>query len=87
MPVCAFRRIWRLVGCGNIPHTDFLRVPLTTFDQKAVSMGETAARLALSMIESRTPLPRKTVLLEARLVVRQSSMRTSGRVIPKRGRP
>jgi LacI family transcriptional regulator len=67
------------VGCGNIRHTDFLRVPLTTFDQSAISIGETAARLALSMIGSRTPPPPKTVLLEAKLVVRQSSMRSTGR--------
>ena len=63
------------VGTGNIRHTDFLRVPLTTFDQNAVSIGESAAKLALSMIEAKSSLPPKTMLLEAKLVVRQSSMR------------
>lgn len=71
------------VGSGNIRHADFLRVALTTFDQNAVSIGESAAKLALAMIESKTPLPPKTILLEAKLVVRQSSMRdkvrTAGR--------
>lgn len=63
------------VGCGNIRHADFLRVPLTTFDQNAVLIGESAAKLALGMIESKTPLPPKTILLQAKLLVRQSSMR------------
>jgi LacI family transcriptional regulator len=63
------------VGTGNIRHSDFLRVPLTTFDQNAVLIGENAANLALSMIESAVPLPPRTILLEAKLVVRQSSMR------------
>jgi LacI family transcriptional regulator len=63
------------VGTGNIRHTDFLRVPLTTFDQNAVLIGENAAKLALGMIESKTALPPRSILLEAKLVVRQSSMR------------
>jgi len=67
------------VGTGNIRHSDFLRVPLTTFDQNAISIGESAAKLALAMIEARTALPPKTILLEAKLVVRESSLRNSGR--------
>jgi len=63
------------VGSGNIKHADFLRVPLTTIDQNSVAIGERAAKIALSMIESKTPLKPKTVLLEPRLVVRKSSMR------------
>jgi LacI family transcriptional regulator len=74
------------VGCGNIRHSDFLRVPLTTFDQNAVSMGENAAKLALSQVESTKPLPPKTILLEAKLVVRQSSMGDAWRAAGKTGR-
>jgi LacI family transcriptional regulator len=63
------------IGSGNIQHADFLRVPLTTIDQNSISIGERAAKIALAMIESKTPQSAKTVLLEPRLVVRQSSMR------------
>jgi LacI family transcriptional regulator len=63
------------IGSGNIKHADFLRVPLTTIDQNSVAIGERAAKIALSIIESKTPLQPRTVLLEPRLVVRQSSMR------------
>ncbi len=69
-----------LVGSGNIRHADFLRVPLTTIDLNSIAIGERAAKLALALIESKTPesktpLKPKTILLEAKLVVRQSSMR------------
>jgi LacI family transcriptional regulator len=67
------------VGSGNIRHADSLRVPLTTVDQNAVAIGESAARLALTMIEARTPPRTKTILLEAKLVLRQSSIRGDAR--------
>lgn len=72
-------------GSGNIRNADFLRVPLTSVDQNSIAIGERAAKLALSLIGSKSaqsngPEPGcggkpKTVLLEPRLVVRQSSMR------------
>jgi len=68
------------VGSGNIRHADFLRVPLTSVDQNSIAIGERAAKMALGMIEAKgresegTKL--RTVLLEPKLVVRQSSMRT-----------
>ena len=69
------------VGSGNIRHADFLRVPLSSVDQNSIAIGERAAKLALGMIESKgmeskTAVKPKTVLLEPKLVVRQSSMRT-----------
>ena len=64
-----------VVGSGNIRHADFLRVPLTSSDQNSVAIGERAGRLALGLIESKIPQKPKTILLEPRLVVRQSSMR------------
>lgn len=64
-----------VVGSGNIRHADFLRVPLTSIDQNSIAIGERAGKLALALIESKTPVKPKTVLLEPRLVVRQSSMR------------
>jgi len=64
-----------IVGSGNIRHADFLRVPLTTIDQNSIAMGERAAKLALSLIEAKTPQRARTILLEPRLVMRPSSMR------------
>lgn len=66
------------VGCGNIRHADFLRVPLTTIDQNSVLIGERAAKLALAAIEQKPAAKPRSVLLEPRLVVRQSSVRVPG---------
>lgn len=63
------------VGCGNIQHADFLRVPLTTVDQNSVAIGEMAAKLALSLIDAKEAEEAKSVMLEPRLLVRESSMR------------
>ena len=62
-----------VVGCGNVRYADFLRVPLTSVDQDSVAIGEHAARLALSLIDAKTPPRPKAILLEPRLIVRDSS--------------
>jgi LacI family transcriptional regulator len=66
------------VGSGNIRHADFLKVPLTTIDQNSIAIGERAGKLALGLIESKTPQKARTALLEPRLVMRSSSMRIPG---------
>jgi LacI family transcriptional regulator len=64
-----------LVGAGNVRYARFLRIPLTTIDQQSEEIGDLAAKMALSLIESEgSPRP-KTVLLEPRLIVRESSAR------------
>jgi len=64
-----------IVGCGNSHYDDFLRVPLTSVDQKSEAIGKQAAELAVRLIESRkTPLA-QTYLLEPELIVRKSSQR------------
>jgi LacI family transcriptional regulator len=64
-----------VAGAGNVPHTDFFRVPLTTVDQASVSIGARAAELALELIgeKGERPVP-KRILLEPRLVVRESTL-------------
>ncbi len=64
-----------LVGCGNVRYAQFLRVPLTTVDQQSEIIGERAAELALGLVESKGAVRPTSVLLEPRLVVRQSSLR------------
>ncbi len=64
-----------VVGCGNVLYAELLRVPLSSVDQDSASIGKQAARLALSLVESKTrPRPR-SVLVKPTLVVRQSSLR------------
>lgn len=67
-----------LIGCGNVRHTELLRVPLSTVDQDADTLGQRAAELALALIESKAneepaPEPRR-LLVEPRLVARQSTL-------------
>ncbi len=66
-----------LIGAGNIPHSDLLRVGLSTVDQATADIGRRAAKLALKLIESKGTLKPKTVLLDPSLVVRQSTMGTA----------
>lgn len=67
-----------VVGCGNIHHAAFLRIPLTSVDQNSASIGENAAKLALSLVGLKKPSPARSVLVESRLVARASSLRRKG---------
>lgn len=63
-----------LVGCGNLHYSEWLRVPLTSIDQRSHLIGQRAGEILLAMIEGREwPAPAK-VILEPALVVRASTM-------------
>jgi LacI family transcriptional regulator len=62
-----------VVGCGNVTYAGLLRIPLSSIDQASTAMGERAARLALSLIESKLQPKPKSVLLTPTLIVRASS--------------
>lgn len=64
-----------VVGAGNVNYAELLRVPLSSIDQHSDSIGEHAGRLALSLVESKTVVRPRTVLLEPGLVARASSAR------------
>jgi LacI family transcriptional regulator, galactose operon repressor len=64
-----------IVGCGNVRYSDCLRVPLTTIDQDCEAIGERAAKLALNLLDSKTPPKPKTILLKPRLIARDSTRR------------
>lgn len=66
-----------VVGCGNVRYSEFLRVPLTTVDQDCEGIGEGAAKLALSLVESRGPVRPKEILVEPKLIVRESSRKVA----------
>lgn len=63
-----------VVGCGNVRYSDFLRVPLTSIDQDCKGLGQRTARLALDLLKKPSSRAR-TVLLDPRLIVRESSQR------------
>lgn len=63
-----------VAGCGNVRYAHCLRVPLTSVDQNCRGIGEEAAKLALSLTGKPARRPR-TVLMEPKLVVRESSRR------------
>ena len=66
-----------LIGSGNLHFDNLLRVPLSTIDQCSEMIGETAARLAISLVEAEESSPPQTIFLEPKLVVRDSSRRPS----------
>jgi LacI family transcriptional regulator len=65
-----------VVGCGNMRWAGMLRVPLSSVDQGAARMGERAAKLALTLVESKAVRRRRTILLPAAVVGRESSAKT-----------
>src|SRR5437667_1219540 len=66
-----------VAGAGNVHYSDFLAVPLTTVDQGTFEIGKRAADLLLERIASKRKLRPKKILIEPRLVMRQSTERCS----------
>jgi LacI family transcriptional regulator len=66
-----------LIGCGNLPNDDWLRVPLSSIDQHSQTIGRRAAELALNLIESKQTPRVQTTVLEPTLVARLSSHKRS----------
>ena len=75
-----------VIGCGNLHYDSELRVPLSSIDQDTEQIGERAARLTLSLLESKTSgieskgKPKnKTVIIQPQLVIRASTDRKRAR--------
>ena len=64
-----------LIGCGNLPNNDCLRVPLSSIDQQSKVIGRRTAELVLNLIEAKQPPRAQTIILEPALVVRSSTQR------------
>ena len=64
-----------IIGCGNVHYGDLLRVPLSSVDQDAAGLGESAAKLALAVLRRTPGAPLHSVLLPAKLVIRSSTRR------------
>jgi LacI family transcriptional regulator len=65
-----------LIGCGNHRNNAYLRVPLSSVDQNSQMIGQRAAELVLSLIESKQRPRARTIILEPALVVRASTQRS-----------
>jgi LacI family transcriptional regulator len=64
-----------IIGAGNVRYAGALRVPLSSVDQKNAVLGAKSAELALSLIQSKTPPRPKQIIIQPKLIVRQSSKR------------
>jgi len=64
-----------IVGAGNVHYSDLLRVPLSTIDQSAQTIGETAARILVDCMRAKNPPTPRSILIPPRLIVRESSCR------------
>jgi LacI family transcriptional regulator len=62
-----------MIGAGNFRHADLFRVPLSTMDQRSVAIGERAAELLLELLETKSQLEPRNVLLEPLLLAREST--------------
>jgi LacI family transcriptional regulator, galactose operon repressor len=66
-----------LIGAGNLHFDELFRVPLSSIDQGSVTIGERAANLALQLIRQRkNPARTQEIVLPAKIVARESSMKT-----------
>lgn len=61
------------VGFDNVHYSKYLHIPLTSIDQRSAEIGATAAQLALELAARGIQEPR-TILLEPKLVIRQSTV-------------
>jgi LacI family transcriptional regulator len=64
-----------VIGSGNLHYDTELRVPLSSIDQQTELIGERAARLTLSLLESKTRPRNKTFIIQPQLVIRASTER------------
>src|SRR5207244_6993232 len=64
-----------VVGAGNVHYSDVLRVPLTTVDQGTAQIGTRAAELVMERIAAKRALRSKRVLIQPKLVIRNSKER------------
>ena len=63
----------KVIGVGNVHYSDMLRVPLSTIDQSSTSIGQQAAEILAKAIGSKRRRPSKTIIIEPRLIAREST--------------
>jgi LacI family transcriptional regulator len=73
---CAVPEEIGIIGVGNHRYGQYLRVPLSTVDQKRIEMGNRAATLLLDLIRQKNKVSHRLILIEPELVIRESSCKT-----------
>jgi len=61
-----------IIGCGNMPYNDYLKVPLSSIDHGVAELGRRAGELALDLV-SVPEQPPKSILVPPTLVTREST--------------
>jgi len=69
-----------VIGCGNLHYDDSLRIPLSSIDQHSRQIGEEAARIALGILNSKVAPKPRTVVLQPKVIVRQSTQRRKEKI-------
>ena len=64
-----------VIGAGNIRYSESLRVPLSSIDVSSAALGEQVGKLALELISKPGNGRPKSVTINPRLLVRESSAR------------
>ena len=67
-----------VIGCGNLRLSEYLEVPLSTIDQSPQRQGEEAANLALSVLARKHERREKHLLVEPKLIARDSTVGREG---------
>jgi LacI family transcriptional regulator len=65
------------IGCGNLRYANYLRVPLSSIDHGTAELGRIAGEFALELSAKPEQEP-KSILVPSTLVVRESTVGTSG---------
>jgi LacI family transcriptional regulator len=63
----------KVIGVGNVHYSDLLRVPLSTIDQSSDTIGQQAADILVKSITSKRKRGSKTVIVEPKLIAREST--------------
>jgi LacI family transcriptional regulator len=63
----------KVIGAGNVHYSDLLRVPLSTIDQRSLTIGQQAADILMKAITSKRRRTGKTVIVTPTLIVREST--------------
>lgn len=63
----------KVIGAGNVHYSDLLRVPLSTVDQRSADLGKSAGEILSKLLNSKRKRAPVTVLIEPRIIARESS--------------
>ncbi len=62
-----------VVGCGNLPSTREMKVPLSTVDLSGLELGQRTAKLILRALSADGVAPNRDLMLSPKMIVRRSS--------------